>query len=680
MVRILNIITFAFVLSVGLVIPASDAEAIIIIPENSAEVTLQVNVNDNGWGTDDVSINSGEEVKLKWTSTDVDACTGNGFNVSATSGEDADVTEPTTGNSITYSINCSSDSVSAADDVDDVYDSITVTNVATATPTVNLEVSVNDSGWGSNDASINTGDEVSLRWTSTNAAVCYGSNFSVNSLSSEGVDVTPPTAETSITYQISCYDGSPDPVSVADDDVGVYVYDSITVTNTTLIDNIPPVAPTLSLNSDTGSDSTDNITSDSQVNVSGLEEGASWEYRIDDNQWQAGSGSSFAASEGVHTYTVRQSDAALNVSETSSITVELDTLAPVVSIVTDVNSLVVGETAVVSVYFNEIVTDFADGDLTVSVGSLENLVSTDDGDIYTAIYTPPTDTVGIASFAVSANVATDIAGNQNDASVIETTIIFGEEPVDLNPTVTLEQQVQQSDGSWSEYSSDDVVVAPYIPVRLRWQGTNVDSCNGSSFPDNLFDVSGTSGTVYVVGSVSDLLIENTYTIECVGEYGSVSSSISVTIDPTPTVTLEQKTHDEDGDAWSADHATIDHDDHIHLRWHSANTSSCHGSGFYTDGDTEGVNYSNMEPSVGSNKTYTINCTGPNGTASDSITVTKSAEPISPLPPNPVPAVTLEQQVQQLDGSWSEYSSDNVIVTLGALMLSLIHISEPTRPY
>ncbi|MCX8520152.1 MAG: Ig-like domain-containing protein, partial [Rhodoferax sp.] len=76
--------------------------------------------------------------------------------------------------------------------------------------------------------------------------------------------------------------------------------------------------PLIGLISDTGSNNTDGITKDAGLLISGLETGASWQYKVDGGAWQSGSGSSLNASTGTHTYAVRQTDAQGNVSFVSS--------------------------------------------------------------------------------------------------------------------------------------------------------------------------------------------------------------------------------------------------------------------------------------------------------------------------------------------------------------------------
>jgi len=61
---------------------------------------------------------------------------------------------------------------------------------------------------------------------------------------------------------------------------------------TLTLDTTAPVKPTLSLQSDNGSSSTDKITNDGTVKVDGLEAGVSWQYSTDSGvTWSAGSGS-----------------------------------------------------------------------------------------------------------------------------------------------------------------------------------------------------------------------------------------------------------------------------------------------------------------------------------------------------------------------------------------------------
>ncbi|MCU0530421.1 MAG: hypothetical protein MUD04_13290, partial [Cyanobium sp. Prado107] len=88
------------------------------------------------------------------------------------------------------------------------------------------------------------------------------------------------------------------------------------------LDTTPPIAPSLSLAADTGTSSTDRITSNRTINVAGLEAGASWEFSTDSgSSWLAGSGSSFSVADGSYAtgqVQARQTDSAGNTGPANS--------------------------------------------------------------------------------------------------------------------------------------------------------------------------------------------------------------------------------------------------------------------------------------------------------------------------------------------------------------------------
>lgn len=93
------------------------------------------------------------------------------------------------------------------------------------------------------------------------------------------------------------------------------------------VDNTAPPAPTVQLHADTGASSTDGVTSDGQYTISGLEQGATWEYSIDngltwsapqDNVQSDGTTTGFLPADGAQTLVVRALDAAGNISANSN--------------------------------------------------------------------------------------------------------------------------------------------------------------------------------------------------------------------------------------------------------------------------------------------------------------------------------------------------------------------------
>jgi len=107
-------------------------------------------------------------------------------------------------------------------------------------------------------------------------------------------------------------------------------------------DTTPPTAPTAALATDTGSSSSDRITSNGRIDVGGLETGATWEYSTNGGtSWQAGSGTSFTLSAGTYAdgaVLVRQKDAAGNVSANGKPAgaVTIDATAPSADVIAQV--------------------------------------------------------------------------------------------------------------------------------------------------------------------------------------------------------------------------------------------------------------------------------------------------------------------------------------------------------
>jgi len=91
------------------------------------------------------------------------------------------------------------------------------------------------------------------------------------------------------------------------------------------LDCVAPVAPTVALTQDTGSSATDKITNVGTLDVGGAEAGATVEYSNDSGVTWSGS---FAAKEGANSVSIRQTDAAGNVSGVTTLSFTLDTTPP----------------------------------------------------------------------------------------------------------------------------------------------------------------------------------------------------------------------------------------------------------------------------------------------------------------------------------------------------------------
>ena len=183
------------------------------------------------WSDDEsLTIAGGNNVALSWVSTNATACTASGgFTVPASdiaSGRDWEVTEPTPGNSTTYTITCTSEGGSAEA-------SVTVTTSTISSESVNPAVYMWAAvyqgrnylkSWGMEDITIMPGNQVALYWQTDSVTSCSASDgFTVGpNAIARGVDwyVTEPTSGSRTTYTLTCTGG-----------VGIPATDSITVTS-----------------------------------------------------------------------------------------------------------------------------------------------------------------------------------------------------------------------------------------------------------------------------------------------------------------------------------------------------------------------------------------------------------------------------------------------------------------
>src|SRR5207245_1166948 len=99
------------------------------------------------------------------------------------------------------------------------------------------------------------------------------------------------------------------------------------------LDTLAPAAPTVAIHSDSGISATDKITNSGVVDVSGLENGATWQYSTNNGTtWSNGSGTSLSLTgDGAKSVIVNQTDVAGNTSSNSAVfNFTLDTTNPIV--------------------------------------------------------------------------------------------------------------------------------------------------------------------------------------------------------------------------------------------------------------------------------------------------------------------------------------------------------------
>lgn len=151
------------------------------------------------------------------------------------------------------------------------------------------------------------------------------------------------------------------------------------------------------------------------------------------------------------------------------------------------------------------------------------------------------------------------------------------------------------------FSAEPMTIEEGESAELSWATTNATSCVASD---------GWSGAKNLSGDEDVSPDETTtYTLSCVGEGGEVEKSVTVTVTSapeTPTVDI------------SADPLSIVSGETSELSWVSTNATSCTASNAWS-GDKNTSGSEDVAPTVTS--TYAISCTGPGGTAQDSVTVT-----------------------------------------------------------
>lgn len=220
------------------------------------------------------------------------------------------------------------------------------------------------------------------------------------------------------------------------------------------MDMVAPLAPTFALNSDTGANNSDNITSDNVVNVSGLEDGAMWIYKLGIFVHK-GSDTSFVLTSDmiydVEQIVVRQTDVAGNVSSTTSNTVAFteDSTAPTAT----ATAATIQSSGNAVVQSNELGTAYLVNS-SVNVSSLTDITSAADNNFnqvtISAINTN-TDLAATGLVDGSYNVYTvDVAGNLSTAvtgitlstpvvvtaTVVTVPVVVVTTPVVIEPVVT----------------------------------------------------------------------------------------------------------------------------------------------------------------------------------------------------------------------------------------------------
>ena len=289
-----------------------------------------------------------------------------------------------------------------------------------------------------------------------------------------------------------------------------------------------PLAPIMALATDAGTSASDGVTNVATINVSGLHTGgiSGWQYAVDGGAWVDGTGSSFTAQAGTHTYTVRQANYWGDYSASSSgFAVTIDMSAPTASMAAQSHTVLENAT----VQSTEAGTAYlvSSG---VTVSSVADILALADAQYNSgAILTANTDTsvalTGLAAGTYKLYTA-DTAGNLSAGTSNLLTV-----PDTTPPTATLSSTGDFKNTSSVSVQSNEVGTA-YL-VRNTVTVSSLSDITGAA------DANWNSVSVGTANSATSLslagLSDGTYKLYAVDAAGNLSTvtSNSVTVDTTP---------------------------------------------------------------------------------------------------------------------------------------------------
>lgn len=237
---------------------------------------------------------------------------------------------------------------------------------------------------------------------------------------------------------------------------------------------------------------------------------------------------------------------------------------------------------------------------------------------FVALDLPITKRAGVA------NTATYTVSAQAAIRSLKTNLGAGAPPAAQLPTVDL-----QANGS-----QGPLTLAYNGSASLTWTSTNASACTASG---------SWAGSVGVTGSQSTgaLTTSQTYTLQCTGPGGSASDSVVVNVSPPPPPTVDVKGNGLDGPI------TVDYNTTVTFTWTSTTADSC-----ATEPDWPRISGTSgswtSEPAT-TTRTYQITCTGPGGSATDSVVMN-----VNPPPPPQPSCVSAAPQSTNASGNGTFY--------------------------
>jgi len=188
--------------------------------------------------------------------------------------------------------------------------------------------------------------------------------------------------------------------------------------------------------------------------------------------------------------------------------------------------------------------------------------------------------------------------------------------VDGTATAEVNVRVQGASVPTVIVSASPVNLAYSGSTQLSWTSSNASNCTASG---------GWSGNKSTSGSTnfSNLLSGKTYSLTCTGPGGSASDSVSVMV-AGPTASSVNLT---------ASSSSLPFNGATTLSWSSNNTTGCTASGDWSG--SKATSGSQTMSALISNRVFSLSCSGPGGTANDTVNITVAApSPTLTLSANP----------------------------------------------
>ena len=185
---------------------------------------------------------------------------------------------------------------------------------------------------------------------------------------------------------------------------------------------------------------------------------------------------------------------------------------------------------------------------------------------------------------------------------LKTNLAAGSPPAPALPTVDL--QVNAGNGP--------VTIGYNATASLTWTSTNSTSCIANGAWSGSVGTSGTQST-------GQLTTTQTYNLACTGPGGTTTDSVTVNVSPPPLPTVDLQGNGANGPL------TLAYNSAVTLTWTSITATSCTANGAWSG--SQALNGSTTTSALTSSVTYTLACTGPGGSATDSVVVN-----INPPPP------------------------------------------------